>query len=301
MKFKAYRYLIYGFAVLILNGVQFLPRKIGYFLGINIGKLLPFFLKKEVHKANSQLNMAYGDTLSTEKKNQIARNVFKNFSINAFEWVIQHRELKKGWENLVQIHGMENLDQVMSLNHGALMLTGHLGNWELLAGIIANIKNYHGAVVAKKIYFAPYNRLLVSLREKSGVDTVYQDESPKKLINILKKNGIVGILPDQDVRRLDGEFIKFFGIPAYTPKGPWLLSYITQAPILPCFMIRNGYKYSLFIEKPIFLNRNNPKKDEVIASMKKWTSLLEKYVRIYPDQWVWNHLRWKTKPDEIIQ
>lgn len=274
--------------------VRPLPRIWAIQLGCIVGNLAGRILIKEKKRLIQNLDFAYGNTLDLISKNKIAQGVFENYGRNSLEWIVQDKEVKKNWKTFVEIQGIDFLNQALGKGHGAIMTTGHFGNWELLAAVIMS-GSYTGAVVAQRIYFEPFNQILIKLRQKSKVETVYRDDSPKKLIRLLKDNGIIGVLPDQDVDSLSGVFVKFFGHETYTPSGPAVLARLTGAPLIPCFMIRDGYKHKLFIENPIYV-RENGEEHDICDAMQIWSSILERYIRLYPEQWVWTHRRWKTRP-----
>jgi KDO2-lipid IV(A) lauroyltransferase len=115
------------------------------------------------------------------------------------------------------------------------------------------------------------------------------------MLKILKHGGILGIVPDQDVDSVDGVFVDFFGKEAYTPTAPVKLAMAAKTQIVPIFVVRKkDNTHKLVVEKPIDVLRGDEKEEDIRRYTQAWTSLLEKYVRKYPQQWVWVHKRWKT-------
>jgi KDO2-lipid IV(A) lauroyltransferase len=115
------------------------------------------------------------------------------------------------------------------------------------------------------------------------------------MLRILKNNELLGILPDQDTDKVDGIFVDFLGQQAYTPTGPVSLALATGASIVPCFIVRKKSKHYLYIEKPLELEVTGNKEADIRINTEKWSYIFEKYIREYPDQWVWMHKRWNTK------
>lgn len=180
-------------------------------------------------------------------------------------------------------------------------MTAHLGNWELLAGVFG-LQGFRGAVVGRRIYYEPYNRWIVSLRNSVGIRTIYQDEAVRQVHATLKAGEIVGLLPDQDRDRVHGIFVSFFGRPAYTSVAPVKFSMASGAPILPAFMVRKpGNRYELLLGNVI---RPKIEGSDRTASVRKYTEAwmkdFEEVIRRYPEQWGWMHDRWKTKPDVAV-
>ena len=127
-------------------------------------------------------------------------------------------------------------------------------------------------------------------------------ESPRTLFKVLKNNKLIGILADQDIRKVNGVFVNFFGMPAYTPTAPVQLALGAKCPILPSVMIRdenNKYYHHLIISPPIDLINDRKNPDAIVENTQRWTNILEKHIRKYPDQWVWMHKRWKTTPEKL--
>jgi KDO2-lipid IV(A) lauroyltransferase len=163
--------------------------------------------------------------------------------------------------------------------------------------IFIKLKGYEGGVIARRLYFHKYDKFIVNLRRRFDVPIIYRDESPKKILKVLKDGGVLGILADQDMDSVDGVFVDFFGRSAYTPTAPVKLGMVTGADLLPAFMIRKkDNTFKLMIEKPIEIPEEKGTDEDVKRYTQAWTDVLEKYIKKYPDQWVWLHPRWKTRP-----
>ena len=123
--------------------------------------------------------------------------------------------------------------------------------------------------------------------------------SPKKILKILRRNEMLGILADQDMDSVDGVFVDFFGQPAYTPKAPVAIALASKAPLVPCFMIREEKGHRLIIEDPVELEEKGSREETIAFNTEKWSKIIESCIKRYPEQWVWMHRRWKTKPPGI--
>jgi len=157
-------------------------------------------------------------------------------------------------------------------------------------------KGYRGAVIGKRLYFHKYNDFINRLRLKTGDRVIYRDESPKKFLKVLRDGEIIGMLADQDISSVPGIFVEFFGKPAYTPVAPVKLSMASGAPIVPAFIIRKSDNtHKVIFEKPIAVKKGDSVDESTVEYTMAWTKVLEKYIRDYPEQWVWIHERWKTK------
>ena len=290
-KYKyTYRYLLYFAAVTAKIVIQILPRKLALSLGRAGGAVTWRMLSRERKKTLRHLEMVFENAVARYK---IGKRLFQNLGMNLVEWFQMPRLNRKKINSIVRITGREKIDQVLRWGKGGIILTGHFGNWEYLAAYFL-WNGYGGAVLARKIYFAPLNRLMLSLRGVSGVGTIWRDGSVRSMIKVLKKNNLLGILPDQNTDKVDGVYINFLGRQAYTPTGPVSLALATGAAIIPCFIVREGGYHHIYVEQPINMIEGKDKEETIRLNTESWSAVMEKYIRKYPDQWVWMHKRWRT-------
>jgi len=294
MKFKIRRYVLYYLARCLAFLVYIIPVSIALTLADIIG-LLAFWVARKYAKITLEnLRSVFGTEKTDKEIRRIAIQVFKNIAKNAVELVRFPKISKANIDSLLKFEGREILDRELLRGKGIVVVTGHIGNWEMMA-ITLRIKGYPGVAVGKRIYFHKYDEYLNNLRRYHDVNIVYRDDSPRKILKVLKSNGIVGIVADQDVDSVEGVFIDFLGRKAYTPAGPAVLAKATGASLVPVVMIRDGSKHRLIVNEPIELVDTGNREADVVANTQRWSYVLESYIRKYPDQWVWMHRRWKTK------
>lgn len=297
MKIKTRRYYIYYIARIAVFLINLLPIRLVSKVAFYLGRIGYLILKKQRVTTLDNLRSCFKDKTDSEIE-RIARDVFSNIARNFAEFVSISKINKKNIGLWVRSHGLERIDETLKGGKGGIIMASHFGNWELLAAYL-RIKGYRGPVIARKIYFHKFNDLLMKLRSVHGLDIMYRDESPKTILKILKGNGLIGMLADQDIDNVEGVFVDFFGRPAYTPTAPVKFAMASGAPILPCFMIRKGNRYDFAVEDPIYVEKSSDREDTVKNFTQKWSSVLESYIRRYPEQWVWMHRRWKTKPQKL--
>ena len=192
--------------------------------------------------------------------------------------------------------GWEQLDEARSLGRGVLLVTGHYGNWEIAAATVAARGVPIAAIVRRQ-----GNRLvderLQQLRRNLGVETIYQGQAPARVPRILRANGVVGIVGDQDARR-SGVFVPFFGRPASTHRGPALFALRLGAPVFSCIARRvegPDVRYEVRGER-VEYERTGDLDRDVHALTAELALRLERVVRAAPEQYFWFHKRWKTRP-----
>ena len=270
-----------------------LPFRVGYSFGGSLGKAAFWVLAHERAKTMSHLQMAFGSEKSNAELLKIGQGVFEHYGKMCAEFILIDKIIAR-FDEFVSTSGVENLDNALRAGKGAVLAVAHFGNWEIMGGFHA-LKGYPLTVIARKIYFEKYDRYLVALRKKMKVETIYRDESVRTMLLTLRKNRLLGFVVDQDVDSVDGVFVNFFGRPAFTPIAPVRFALASGAPIIPAFIIRDGMRHRVIVEPPIDLVQTGNKEEDVRVNTQKWVDVQERYIRRYPELWVWNHRRWKTQ------
>lgn len=297
MKYKYRRYYLYYLGRSAAFLASLLPIGLCSAVAAFFGRCAFFLLPKYRKIALGNLNAVFGAEKTQAEIRSIAVKVFENLGRNGAE-LINFPKINKGnIDRIVSIEGLDNVDDSFARGKGTIILAAHFGNWEFL-GLTFRIKDYPGVTLGRKIYFYKYDNWLNALRRTADVNVIYRDESARKMLKVLKDNKILGIVADQDVDSVEGVFVNFFGRPAYTPLGPVVLARATGAAILPSFMIREGSRHRMVIEKPVELVDTGNKEADIITNTQRWSDVVESYIRRYPEQWVWMHRRWKTKNNE---
>jgi len=249
--------------------------------------------------AGEHLDIAFGDSLSAGDRRRLIRRVFLQLGRSAAEVLVTRRIGVDAFAKArVTVEGVENLRNSLDGGKGAIALAAHFGNFEMLAAVTA--RSFDLRVVGRTKREEDPIGIIEEARERFGLVTLPQTQ-PRALLRALRQNAIVGILPDQDVDRLDGIFVPFFGRDAYTPTGPAAVSLATGAPMVPCFIRREGRsKHRLVWLKPIIPDKSAPDRDaEVRRLTEEWTRVFEEEIRARPDLWVWFHRRWQTTPESL--
>lgn len=295
MKFRFRRYYLYYLGRVLAFKFSLLPIRVGLCIAGILGTLAFYALPRYRRIAIENLNLAFAGEKTPHQIRKIAKDMFKNLAMNALEMVNFRKINKSNIGRFVSIKNSEIAKEAYRKGKGIVVITAHIGNWELMASAL-RLNGYPGAAVGRRIYFDKYDKYLNSLRRLHDVEIVYRDESPRKALKILRENKILGVVADQDVDSVDGVFVNFFGRPAYTPVGPVALAKASGAPLVPTFIVRTGPgRHTLVFEKPIELVDTGDRGRDIVINTQKWSDVVESYIRQYPDQWVWLHRRWKTK------
>lgn len=277
-----------------------MPRRPLIALGQAFGLIAYTFSGRDRRRAHDHLEMAF-PALSEKSIGKIVRNAFENLSIGIMEALVLHRWSKDYIKSLIV--NFEELEEIIARckEKGAVLVTGHVGNWELLA---AAFSRYGGKihVVGRRMQEENFDSFLTKLREASGLTVLYSDGSPKEMLKALRKGTSIGILPDQDITEVEGIFVEFFGKDAYTPTAPAKLAISAKTDLYVILLVREGEKFRLFINKSVEASvkfGSEEKQEGVLRITREWTKMLENVIRRYPDQWVWMHRRWRNTPERI--
>ena len=300
-KRRFYRYPLYLLTRLGAGLLLILPRSWALALANGVGYLGYWLVSRQRTKILENLKLAYGNTKSPAELETIGRQVMGHMLRTAVDFLRFARLSRDKAASFVEVGDAYSVcKDILQEGKGLIIMTAHMGNWELLAGIFG-LQGFRGAVVGRRIYYEPYNRWIVGLRNSVGVETIYQDQAVRQIHRHLKAGEIVGLLPDQDIDRVRGIFVDFFGVPAYTSVAPVKFAMASNAPILPAFMVRMpGDCYKLLLGDLI---RPKIEGGDRTASIRKytetWMKSFEAMIRQYPEQWGWMHDRWKTTPEQV--
>ncbi len=195
----------------------------------------------------------------------------------------------------IDVEGKEHLEGALARGKGVLVLTAHVGNWDLL-GMIARRFGYPLTIIAKDIKNSALNAFIIETREKSGVRVVSARRSYRACLSALRKNELVGFVLDQNMIAAEGVFVDFFGRPACTTPGLAFMAAHSGAPVVPVFMIRRPSGGHVVKILPAL----DPPPDREEATLRRatqeYTRIIEEIIRRHPEQWIWIHRRWRTKP-----
>jgi len=226
----------------------------------------------------------------------IARAVYRNLGIVAAEFFDLPRLTIENIGKLVEAEGLENCTQALAKGRGALLFGAHFGNWELEA-VAVSLLIKPLVVIYRPLDSDLLDCLVLRVRSSTGNNPLAKDRAMRSMLRSLKHNEMLGILIDQNVAWYEGIFVDYFGRPACTTDGLALLALHTEAPVLPAYMARRpDGRYRLVIGPEVDVTRTGDREADVLANTQRFTKIIEETVRLYPDQWLWVHQRWKTQP-----
>jgi len=274
-----------------------IPRPVGIWIGKVIGRLLFTFDGKHRDIATENVSRSFGWPNDSRQVRRIVQQVFNNLGTMVFEIAWAHRIDPRQHPRSFKISGGEHYHRAMAKGRGALLLTAHMGNWELFT-IVARMAKIPASVVYRPLDSQPLDDAVKSLRCRFGAKLIptTNRRAIVQILNTLKKGECVAMLMDQNVDYYNGVFVDFFGRSACTNKGMAILALRADAPIIPVFMVREKSGFRAVVLPEIPLTRTGDKQKDLEINTQKINQAIEAVVRRYPDQWFWVHQRWKTRP-----
>ncbi|MBS1127771.1 MAG: Lipid biosynthesis lauroyl acyltransferase [Nitrospirae bacterium] len=271
---------------------RLLPYPVAVAAGGMLGSLSYHLLPRERKRALAHLALAFPDRGSSWIK-RTARKTFVHLGKALMETVaITPRRMTA----VVNTQGLENIQTALDRRKGIVYFTGHIGNWELMAGAVA--RSFPVSVVAAPLEPEPVNEMIVRLRNRMGVKTILRNRpgAAKELIRIFRENRILGILIDQDTD-VEGAFVDFMGRPAWTPTAAAQMAIKFGAPVLFGYIQRtDDDRHTITIEGPLDLARTGNDEEDIRTNTAMFTKKIEEVIRRTPEQWVWMHRRWRRQP-----
>ena len=268
-----------------------LPITFTLWLGGRLGLIACFLNNERRIIAYANLRAAFSAQKSPRELKKLTEKVYKNIGQIFFEILSLTKVNKKYIDKYIDVVNAEDKYKLADHPNGVILLTAHFGNWEL-SGMTSAIKGFPLVVLAREQSMKKLNGLLNRLRESKGLQVVTKGITTRYIVKALHQGKMIGMVGDQDAGKT-GTLVEFFGRPASTAAGSARIAQKTGAYILPAFIARiKGPYHKAILEEPIKIE----KKENITPCLEKYNRILEKYVREYPEQYLWLHKRWKSSP-----
>jgi len=293
------RHFAYWLGLLVTTVLREIPLSFCSWALSRIFLIWYVFFVKYRRRTQKHLRMVFGKTRDDKWYKHTTRTMFMNLGRNLAEFLHIPRMPRSRFLELVDGSDyVKKISAATSKGRGAICVTGHIGNWELLAAYSA--KFFPTAVIAKKIYFEKFDREVVKRRKALGVEVIYQEDGLMPVMRALRSNRVIGILADQDISDIAGVFVDFLGMEAYTPIGPASMAIASDAPLFVVCMERiSEGRHRILISDQVPWTPSGSRKSDRFNLTENWNRLLCGFIKKHPEQWVWFHRRWKTTRDKI--
>jgi len=291
------RKLEYAAAWPFIKLMGLMPRSLSRAFAIGLGRVFYLLHFRLRHVGMRNLAMALPEKSEAERAS-ILRGVFTSLGRQLAELCQFPRYTPENIDEVVVYDGLENYERAYARGKGVLFLTAHFGGWELSA-FAHSLHGHWLHIVMRPMDNSYLDRMIEHYRTMHGNKTVAKDDFVRGLLAAMKSGETVGILMDTNMTPPQGVFVDFFGIKACTASGLARIALRTDAAVLPGFTIWDEAlgKYRLRFDPAVELIRTGDLEADIVANTQKFTKVIEDYVRKYPDQWLWVHRRWKTRPE----
>jgi KDO2-lipid IV(A) lauroyltransferase len=280
----------------VLGFLGILPRSLARFAGVQAVRVLYWLRPPLWRAAHWNLKLAFPEWSAAERRRAI-RGVIKQVGWMAGEFAHFPDYTRENIDRVVLLDGFENFAAARERGKGVLFLTGHFSAWEL-APFAQALFGHPLHFLARPIANGRVNALVNRYRCLSGNQSIDKNRSARAVLSILHQGGTVGVLADHNSSREEGVFVDFFGIPACTTSGLARMALRTGASVVPGFLLWDPAirKYRLRFDPAVELARTGDDEHDIRENTARFTRVVEDFVRRYPDQWVWVHKRWNTRP-----
>jgi len=273
-------YFVYKLGVLI---VLFFPLKLAYCIGVLLSDLHYIFANKDRENVAANLRAIFPEKSCSEIK-RIRLQMFRNFAKYLVDFLRFPLLNKKNAKKIVGLKNRHYLDEALSKGKGAIILTAHIGSWEL-AGAGVALSGYSIGAVALPHRHKSVDNFFNSQRKKKGMIVLHVGNAARECLKLLRQNKIIALLGDR-IFNGNGILVDFLGKPTYLPKGPASFSLKTGAVIVPAFAERESWNISkLVFQKPIEFTPSGDKEKDTTQLLLKCKSIIEDYIRKNPTRW----------------
>jgi KDO2-lipid IV(A) lauroyltransferase len=282
---------------LLVHFIGILPRPLARGVGILLGYKMYFLLGRLRRVGMRNLELAFPEKSRSERK-KILRGVYVSLGRQLAEFCLFPRYTRENTKNLFSYDGFENYESAHARGKGIFYLTGHIGGWEL-SSFLHSLHGHPMHIIVRDLDNPYVQGLVQRYRTLHGNQTHDKDDFARGLIQAMRDGEGVGVLMDTNMTPPQGVFVDFFGKPACTASGIARVAVRTDAAVIPAFMIWDSVlgRYRLRFEPVLELVRTGDDEADVVANTARFTKAIEDIVRRFPDQWLWVHRRWKTRPE----
>jgi KDO2-lipid IV(A) lauroyltransferase len=280
----------------MLGSIGMLPHGLARKAGAGFGALA-YALSGRLRRVGlCNLEIAFPRMAATERE-AILRAEFRSLGWQVAEFALMRQYTPAKVSGFIRYDGLEHFLAAQARGKGVLVLTAHLGAWEL-SSFFHSLMGHPMAMVIRRLDNPRVDALVNGIRSLHGNRTLHKDDFARGLLQAMHRGETVGILMDTNMTPPQGVFVPFFGVEACTASGLARVAMHSGAAVLPGFLLwePEESKYVLHFGKPLTLVSTGDRERDIVSNTALFTATLEGYIRRYPGQWLWVHRRWKTRP-----
>jgi Kdo2-lipid IVA lauroyltransferase/acyltransferase len=281
---------------LLVRGIGALPRPLARGAGMLLARLVYQVHGKLRRVGLRNLAIAFPESTSKERK-RILRGVFTGLGRQLAEFCLFPSYTRESLPAVATYEGFENFENARGRGRGVLVLTGHFGGWEV-GSFAHSLYGHRMKIVVRDLDNPLVDGLVKRYRTLHGNETIDNREFARGLLASMRAGETVGILMDTNMTPPQGVFVPYFGVAACTASGLARMALKTGAAVVPGFTFWDEKlrKYKIIFEPALALLQTGDTEADVIANTALFNQVLERQAKAHPDQWLWVHRRWKTRP-----
>ena len=286
-------------ALLLLSRViHRLPLGAALALGRGLGRLMPRFSHRHYLRVVADITSAFGETLPPDEITRIADLFYARTGESLVEFLRLPHLTRDDIRRLVHVEGREHIDAALAQGHGVIIVTGHLGNWELSGIVGVALLSKPVTAIARPQMDSALTEFFTRVREAHGLRVVTMSDV-RSCIRVLQRNEVLGVVGDVNAN-VPGAFVQFLGRPAATYTGVATLAMMHGAPILPAFDERlPDHTHLIRIGAPIPVSATGNKQRDVLITTMRVQHTIQQEIRRRPQDWYWLLQRWRTQPANV--
>ncbi len=273
-----------------------MPRRLSRRVGSLLGELAYAALPRLRQTGEQNLLLAFPEQGEAWRA-AVLREVYRNLGRQLAEFCLMSRYTPATTQSFIRYEGLEHWERAADKGRGVLIVTGHLGAWEL-SSFYHSLMGHPMSMVIRRLDNPRVDAFVNHIRCMHGNQVLHKDDFARGLLLAMRSGRSVGILMDTNMTPPQGVFVPFFGVPACTASGLARVAQRTGASVLPGFLLwhRDEGKYVLHFYPEIDMQQTGDAEADAVENTARCTAAIERVVRAYPEQWLWVHRRWKTRP-----
>lgn len=280
----------------LVHGLGALPRRVARAAGAALGAAAFYAIPRLRQTGDANLRLAF-PMQDAALRREILRSLYRNLGLHLAEFCQMRHYTREQASRFIRYEGLQHYLTARAAGQGVLVVTGHLGMWEL-SSFYHSLMGYPMSMIIRRLDNPLVDRLVNSIRCLHGNAVLHKDDFARGLLGAMRRGETVGILMDTNMTPPQGVFVDFFGTPACTASGLARVAMRTRAAVLPGFLTWRAaeQRYVLEFGEPLQLVATQDEEQEIVVNTQRCTTAIEQWVRCYPEQWLWVHRRWKTRP-----
>lgn len=293
---KKFRHFLLGWAARLGFALgKVIPRRIGLALFSAVGTVCYYLLAKDRKRTVKNLRFVFGKEWSERKIRATSKAVFSMLGKNLFDALHLDTMRAKKFNQTISHDSLDSMAAAREGGKGAVLITAHAGCFEMLLHFFAR-KGFNGIVVGRAFKNPAVDEAVRKMRSGPGVEYIDRSEDSRKIVRMLRQGKMMGALIDQDTK-VEGVFADFLGHPAFTPSSAVRFAMKFDIPIIVSLAARlDGDKHHVFISPQLTYTKSGDFEADLVSVIRQINDIISSHIRKFPEQWVWMHERWKTKP-----